>query len=54
MGAEKQVLSAVAGNVDEAVDFPLEVPILPFPVEEVLLPGQSAACCPTNPQNTCA
>eukprot|EP00775_Hariotina_reticulata_P002015 gene2015-2337_t len=29
----------LAGNTDEAVDFPLEVPILPFPVEEVLLPG---------------
>lgn len=28
-----------AGNTDEQVEFPLTVPLLPFQVEEVLLPG---------------
>jgi hypothetical protein len=33
------VFTAAPGDLSEPVPFPLAVPLLPFPVEEVFLPG---------------
>jgi hypothetical protein len=37
------VTAAAPGDLAEAVRFPMAVPLLPFPVEEVFLPGEG--CC---------